>query len=179
MNQLKLTVRQRRQLECQLHETSDARVFKRTLALLEASRGQSLTEIAASLGVTRQSVYNWIAAYRRDQKPSALADALRSGRPRLWSPERTALLLTLLETSPDRLGYFAVNWTVPLLQEQIERSTGLRLSDDTIRRELHRQRYVWKRYRYVLDPDPDQEKKTLDKAAYPQFEIGNRPGDPG
>jgi len=83
------------------------------------------------------------------------------------------LLRSLLQTSPDRLGYFAVNWTVPLLQEQIERKTGLRLSEDTIRRELQRQHYVWKRYRYVLEPDPDLEKKTQNQAANPQFEFGN------
>jgi transposase len=106
-----------------------------------------------------------------------MADAPRSGRPRLWSPETEVLLLNLLETSPDRLGYFAVNWTVPLLQEQIARETGMRMSEDTIRRELARQRYVWKRYRYVLDPDPDLEKKTQNKAVDPQFEFGNGCGD--
>lgn len=83
------------------------------------------------------------------------------------------LLRTLMQTSPDRLGYFAVNWTVPLLQEQIDHTTGLRLSEDTIRRELDRQHYVWKRYRYVLDPDPDLEKKTFFEAAPPHFEIRN------
>lgn len=179
MNRLKLTLRQRLQLERQLRQSLDARVFRRTLALLDYSSGRSLSEIASSLGVTRQSVYNWIAVYQRGHNPSALGDAPRSGRPCLWSQERQALLLALLETSPDRLGYFAVNWTVPLLQEQIARETGFRLSEDTIRRELQRQRYVWKRYRYVLDPDPDREKKTLDKAAHPQIEFGNRPGGPG
>jgi Winged helix-turn helix len=57
------------------------------------------------------------------------------------------------------MGYFAVNWTVPLLQEQLEHGTGERLSDDTIRRELRRMGYAWKRSRYVLDPDPEEEKK--------------------
>jgi len=173
MDRWKLTLRQRRQLERQLQATSDARVYKRTLALLEYNRGRSLPEIAASLSVTRQSVYNWISAYRRHQIPSALGDAPRSGRPHVWSKERQRLLRSLLETSPDRLGYFAVNWTVPLLQEQIERKSGLRLSEDTIRRELQRQRYVWKRYRYVLEPDPDLEKKTQNQAVDPQFEFGN------
>jgi len=72
MDRWKLTLQQRRQLERQLQATSDARVYKRTLALLEYNRGRSLPEIAASLSVTRQSVYNWISAYRRHQNPSAL-----------------------------------------------------------------------------------------------------------
>jgi transposase len=79
-----------------------------------------------------------------------------------------ALLPTLLGQTPDQLGYFAVNWTVPLLQEQIEHGTGQRLSEDTIRRELDRLGYAWKRGRYVLDPDPEREKKTADSQASPR-----------
>src|SRR6266496_1354204 len=112
MNPLKLTPTQRQRLEQQLQDTPDARVYRRTLAVLEYSRGRSIAEIAASLGSTRQSVYNWLQAYVRSCDPGSLADEPRSGRPRLWTPKRQALLLALLETSPDRLGYFAVNWTV-------------------------------------------------------------------
>jgi uncharacterized SAM-binding protein YcdF (DUF218 family) len=33
--------------------------------------------------------------------------------------------------------------------------SGRAFSDDTLRRELHRLRYTWKRSRYTLDPDPE------------------------
>jgi transposase len=72
------------------------------------------------LGVTRQSIYNWIEAYSQEYNPTVLRDALRSGRPSLWTEDSQSLLRELLTTSPDRLGYFAVNWTVPLLREQLE-----------------------------------------------------------
>ena len=175
MNRLRLTQAQRRRLQQQLHQTPDARVYRRTLALLEYSRGRSVTAIAASLGVTRQSVHNWIAAYEQGRNPNALRDARRPGRPRLWSPSLQVLLPNLLATSPERLGYFAVNWTVPLLSEQIARQTGTRLSEETIRRQLQRQGYVWKRFRYVLAPDPDTEKKTLSAPVCAAFEKGNSP----
>jgi transposase len=165
MNRPKLTTRQRRKLERLLQETPDARVYRRTLAVLEHSRGRSVPEIAALLGVTRQSVYNWVQTFVRSSDPSALHDETRSGRPRLWTKQQQTLLCTLLTTSPDRLGYFAVNWRVPLFQEQIEHKAGKRLSQDTIRRALARQHSVWKRYRYVLDPDPQTEKKTLSQAS--------------
>jgi transposase len=159
-----MTSSQRRCLERQLRETVDARVYRRTLAVLEYSRGRSVADIAQLLGVTRQSVYNWIADYSQALAPGALVDEPRSGRPPFWTPERQALLQGLLETSPDRLGYRSVNWTVPLLQAEIERATGRRLSDETVRREVHREGWVWKRPRYVLEADPDREKKTLDCA---------------
>jgi transposase len=162
MNRWQWTAGQRRALKRQLQEASDVRLYRRTLAVLEYTQGRSVESIAASLGVRRQSVYNWIGAYMRRLDPSSLADAERPGRPRLWTEQYQALLRCLMESSPERWGFYAVNWTVPLLQEQIQRATGRRLSDETIRRGLRAEQYVWKRPRYVLEPDPQREKKTPD-----------------
>lgn len=61
--------------------------------------------------------------------------------------------------SPGRFGYHATHWTVSLLRDQLRRNLEQDYSDDTIRRNLHRLGYVWKRPRYVLAPDPQREKK--------------------
>jgi transposase len=63
---------------------------------------------------------------------------------------------------PEARGYFANQWTVPLLQEELVHCTGQNVSADTIRRSLDRLGYVWKRARYVLAPDPEKGKKTPD-----------------
>ena len=63
----------------QLRTTTDARTYRRTLAVLELDRGRSAADIADMLGVTRQSVYNWAAAFAQDPAPD------RPGRRR---PER-------------------------------------------------------------------------------------------
>ena len=160
MCSLQLSRWQRLRLQRQLKETQNARVYQRTLAILEYSRGQPIAQIAALLRATRQSVYNWIEAYRDAPVPTALHDEERSGRPSLWTEDLRALLQSLLAQAPDQRGYFAVNWTVPLLQEEIEHCSGQPLSDDSIRRELDRLGYAWKRDRYVLDPGPQREKKT-------------------
>ena len=165
MTRLQLTPWQRRQLQRQLKETPDSRVFRRTLAVLEYSRGRPAEDIALSLGVTRQSVHNWIQAYAQAHNPAVLIGDDRTGRPTLWTEDLRALLQALLAQQPDQRGYFAANWTVPLLQEEIEHCTGQSLSEDTLRRELDRLGYVWKRARYVLDPDPEREKKTEDPPA--------------
>jgi transposase len=157
---LKLTRWQRQRLQRQLKRTQDARVYQRTLAILDYDRGESISHIARRLGVTRQSVYNWIAAYAEAAEPESLVDDARSGRPTLWTEDVRAVFQTLLEQTPDQLGYFAGNWTVPLFQDALAGYTGRRPSEDTIRRELDRLGYVWKRPRYVLDPDPEREKKT-------------------
>jgi transposase len=151
---------QRYGLRQQLKHTHDASLYRRTLALLQLDEGKPVTQVARALGVTRQTIYNWIDAYTQAFDPLALVDAQRSGRPATWTPELQELLRTLLHDSPTAWGYPAVNWTVPLLRQQLATWDGRWLSQDTIRRRLHALGYVWKRTRYVLPPDPEKEKKT-------------------
>jgi transposase len=165
MDTLTLTYWQRRRLEQQLRSTHDARVYRRTLAVLEVASEESVPSVARRLRVTPRSVYHWLATYGRDHDPAVLADADRSGRPtKLAQPDRD-LLRGLLTASPQDLGYPDTTWTVPLLQFHLQQHAGLHASEATIRRELWRLRYSWKRPRYRLDPDPEARGK---KAAYPQ-----------
>jgi len=138
MSILHLTAAQRRRLRDALSTTDDASSYRRLLALLELDRGQSFADVAETLGVTRQSVSNWARAFRRSPRPATLDDHYGVGRPRVWTDELQALLRSCFRPRPDELGYAAVNGTVPVLQEYLERCTGLWLSDDTIRRELQR-----------------------------------------
>ena len=159
MRTLTLTRSQRYRLRQQLQHTQDAALCRRTLALLELEQGKAPVQIARSLGVTRQSIYNWVEAYMESFDPLALRDAARCGHPTSWSPDLDELFGTLLKERPTQWGYQAVNWTVSLLQQQLASWDGSWLSEDTIRRKLHDLGYVWKRTRYVLPPDPDKEKK--------------------
>jgi transposase len=155
MSQLTLTGWQRRRLRRELKDTTDIRLYRRTLAVLEFDHGHPVADIATMLGVSRQSVYNWLQLYHQAADPSALADHPHSGRQPLLDEEDDHFLEALLARSPQELHYPHSNWTVPTLQQAMQLGTGCPLSDDTIRRALHRLHYVWKRPRYVLDPDPD------------------------
>jgi transposase len=168
MSRLQLTYWQRRRLRRQLKAAGDARVLRRTLAILDFDRGRPAADIAELLGVTRQSVYNWVTSYARCPDPATLADGTREGRPRLLTDDEEGLLRLLLSCSPQWLGYAATGWALPLLQEELQRGGGVRPSDDTVRRCLRRLGYVWKRPRYVLAPDPEREKKT----AHPPADSG-------
>lgn len=160
MDGWRLTARQREELERRLHRTCDARVYRRAVAILEVSEGVPVQAVGRTLGVSRQSIYNWMAQYGSVEGRASLADQPRSGRPQLWTEERGAWLRGLMQLSPEARGYFANSWTVPLLREELFHCTGLEVSDDTIRRGLSRLGYVWKRSRYALLPDPEREKKT-------------------
>jgi transposase len=132
--------------------------------------------VAQSLGVSRQSLYNWLARYQQSYDPAALCDHRGGGRPSLWTPHLQAALTESLAQPPDHWGYQAANWTVPLLIEHLVATSGQRLSDSTLRRELRRLGYVWKRPRYVLAPDPEREKKTAPlPPARPAWAAQRRP----
>lgn len=160
MDSERLTANARRQLVAVLRRTHDSRDYRRGLAVLEADSGKSVAEIAEMLQVSRQSVYNWIESFWQAGDVQGLADGCRSGRPCRWDEEAQSFLQALLKDSPQHLGYFATQWTVPLLQEQLWHGLGEHYCARTVRRGLHRLGYVWKRARYVLAPDPEREKKT-------------------
>ena len=160
-----LTPTQRDQLEQQLRDPSDVDLFRRTLAVLEATNGRPIAEIARLLRASRPSVYQWLASYRAVLDPGSLADHRGGNHPTLWTEELRALLAASLTGAPDHWGYPAVAWTIPLLQEHLARYGGVRPSADALRQELHQQDYAWKRPRRVLDPDPEREKKTANSGA--------------
>jgi transposase len=174
MSNLGLTAYQRRKFRRLLHDTDDARLHRRLMVILEVDQGRPVSELAHLLNVSTQSIYNWIDRFLHQGGESALVDRYGIGRPTLWTEEHVTRLRTLLESSPDRWGYFANDWTVPLLQEQLLHWSGQAFSEDTVRRELHRLGYVWKRGRYRLAPDPELEKKTTDPQADPQIAAPQR-----
>jgi transposase len=174
MEGFKLSYWQQRRLEKQLHETTDAQIYRRTLAVLEVGRGTAIAHVVSTLGVSRQSTYRWVEAYCRAFDARTLRSGHHPGRPRLWTELCQSTLQFLLEHRPEDFGYVAARWTVPLLQEEVAHLVGRQLSDDTIRRALGRSGYVWKRGRYRLNPDPEQEKKTPDSPPDRQFAASER-----
>ncbi len=160
MNREKLTRAERRKLASVLRQTHDVRQYRRALAILQTDKGRTVSDIAQELQVSRQSIYNWVSAYWHTRDVRELSDAPHSGRPPRWFEEAGTLIESLLQSSPQDFGYFATQWTAPLLREQLSHSTGYSCSTLTVRRGLHRLGYMWKRPRYVLAPDPQREKKT-------------------
>src|SRR5262249_32613048 len=121
MQQLDLTRKERSRLEKQLKTASRVPAFRRTFALLEINQGNSVAEVARMLRVTRKAIYNWVRRYTSARNPSTLIDRPRSGRPTFWSEDHQAILDEALGHCPDDWDYRAVNWTVALLREHIER----------------------------------------------------------
>lgn len=157
-----LTATQRMSLERRLAQTQDAALFRRLLALLQVDQGQSVVQAARLVRVNRRSVHRWMKRFASGHKPSALEDHRGQGRPPLWNEELAGWVEAALVRRPAELGYPANGWTVPLLQAFLAVChPEWEVSASTLRRHLKGLGYVWKRFRYVLTPDPAAEKKTL------------------
>jgi transposase len=161
-----LTAHERRELETAVRIERDARVNKRALAILHIDYGDHPGDIADALATTQAWVYRWIARYNEAGSVEALRDKPRSGRPPQMAAISDVQFDRLVAQSPLSLGYMAFAWTVPLLRGHIERTFGIALSDETVRRRLHRQDYRWKRPRYVyIETDPHKGQKKGDSFA--------------
>jgi transposase len=145
-------------------------MLRRLLALIHVGQGQSISEVARWLRVDRRTIYRWLDRFADSGKAEALEDQGGRGRRRLWSDELASLVQTALAQSPRQLGYPANTWTVSVLHAFLAvYLPEQEVSVWTVRRRLKEMGYVWKRFRYVLAPDPEAEKKTPALAADSSF----------
>src|SRR4051812_23733799 len=177
MKGLLLTAAQHRSLESQLWQTGDTALARRILALLELDQGRPVSEVARLVRADRRRVQRWRSRYLAGGGLAALRQQPGQGRPSVWNADLAGQLQAALAHRPDELGQLAMNWTVPLLQAALPGEPAL--SAATLRRRLHTLGYVWKRFRYVLAPDPEREKKTQNPPANPRFARAGRPPGPG
>ncbi len=85
MQTFRLKSRQRQQLRVQAKTAKDGRHVRRAIALLELEQGRPVAQIAATLSVTRQTLYNWMARFKAEGRPAALKDRGGRGRPTVWT----------------------------------------------------------------------------------------------
>jgi transposase len=176
MQGVEWTPAEREVLERELFQTQNADMRIRLLALLHVGEGQSVAEVARWLHVDRRTVYRWVVRFCASRQIEGLEDHRGQGRPRNWSDALGHLLQSALTQSPIELGYPANTWTVPVLHAYLAVYLPQQaVSARTVRRRLKDLGYVWKRFRYVLAPDPEAEKKTQDSGANSSFASGNSP----
>ena len=145
---------------------------RRAVALV--SEGRSQTEVARLLDVSRQSVSEWVRAFRLGGE-RALAAGRRGRRP----GEKTALApwqqaqiaRAIWERNPDQLKLPGFLWTRALVCELIERRFGIRIGEKTAGRSLR----AWgfspqKPARRALEQNPELVARWLEER-YPQLEA--------
>jgi transposase len=154
-------------------ESDDVLEALRLRALRARERGFTEADIADVLGVQREAVCRWWAAYRRGGLGAVPAG--RTGRPlgsgRLLSDRQAARLQDLLRThTPEDLGIPAPLWTRRAVQDLVRRECALDLAVRTVGVYLHRWGFTAKRpRRQARDQDPEEVREWLE-GTYPAIE---------
>lgn len=139
----------RHQLAKALKHVTEVRTYKRLQAVFLVATGRAVKDVAQIVGVSFQTIYNWVNWYLQGQAAEVLSDAPRAGRPLVAPGITAARIKREFGRDPLRLGYKTTVWTVPLLTAHLSRRYNCRLSPDTLRRRMRQMGLRWKRPRYV------------------------------
>ncbi len=153
MASLELSRRDRRIIHQLLAQPGDAITLRRAQALAWLAAGESVSDIARRLRVSRQVIYQWVALFqeRTELEPAArLASGARSGRPPTAQGIIDPLLDEVIEVDPREFDYHSTIWTAPLLVEYLAATHDLRVSVQSVRLALARLGISWKRPRHQL-----------------------------
>jgi transposase len=158
MAPLKLTPRQRLELEYLASHNPVATERCRAQALLWLDEGETPEQVAEALRVSRRTVYYW--ANRIRDRPGAdlrerLADALRPGRPRVGGGGVDPWIGEVIDSDPRQLGYHSTVWTAPLLVRYLRDHHEVEVSRKTVSRAIERLGIRWQRPRHQLARRPD------------------------
>lgn len=134
-----------------------ARPARRALVLLLLDDGPSYRRVREGALASP----TLIAAVKRDFQAGGLG--------RVLCPERQDVSIAswlvvvtrwLLSFTPRDFGFFRSRWSCELLALLLREREGIRLSPETVRRGLHRMKFVWRRPRPVVGPrDPEHATK--------------------
>jgi len=123
----------------------------RKRAVVSVQEGQSPSNVANAMGVTRAAVYSWLALYRHGGW-GALDARKRGGRPgKLDGRALSWLYNTIISKNPLQLKFTFALWTSRMIRELIRRKYGIKLSKASVCRLLNQlgltpQRPVWRAY---------------------------------
>jgi transposase len=152
------------------HTTRDVRLRLRVqIVLLAAEQRLVAHHIAAIVRTAEETVRRWLKRYRAEGI-DGLADVPHPGAPAKITPAYQERLLQLVRQRPRSLDLPFSLWTNQRLADVLAEETGIRVSDETVRRTLAQAEIVLSRPQHTItSPDPDYlvKKRRLKQPATP------------
>ncbi len=155
---IKLTDEQWDELDRVRFSTSSADVFRNCLIILMSDSRETIASIAEDLGCGTDTVVRVRRLYRQGGA-AALRPIKPPGRPGRATPAFLAEMRKAVLSNPLTLGYGFSTWSVARLAEHLAQETGIRFSEDQLRRLLHREKFSVQRPKHTM-------KGKRDEAAY-------------
>lgn len=138
------------------HTTRDVRLRTRAqIVVLAAEQRLVAPQIATIVRTAQETVRRWLKRYQAEGI-DGLADAPRPGATAKVTPVYQERLLHLVRQRPRSLDLPYSLWTNQRLADVLAEETGVRVSDDTVRRTLAQAEIVLSRPQHTItSPDPD------------------------
>ncbi len=143
-------------LDQRSHSTRDVRLRTRAqIVLLAAEQRLVASQIAAIVRTAEETVRRWLKRYQAEGI-DGLADAPRPGATTKITPAYQECLLHLVRQRPRSRDLPYSLWTNQRLADVLAEETGIRGSDETVRRTLADADIVLSRPQHTItSPDPD------------------------
>lgn len=140
--------------------TKDVRLRQRAQMILLAVEKQMVAaEVAEIVRQDEQTVRRWFKRYLAEGI-KGLKDAPRPGGQRTVTEEYRTKLITSVRRRPRSLGQPYSMWSLQRLADYMAEETGIRVSDETVRRQLKAEGIVLSRPQHkISSPDPEYEVK--------------------
>lgn len=149
------------ELQSKLANTDDdGKAVKRLMAAIAYKKGQSPAEIEKTFGISRKNVYEWLDRFEERGLDEALYDEPKPGRPSKLSEEQFDKLETVLENSPEDVGYDVQAWSPQFVQHWLKTHFDVEYTERHIRRLMHEAGLSWRTARpehYDADPEETAE----------------------
>ncbi len=155
----------RQELENRFEQTRDAETRLRYQMVLLAADGRTAGQVAPLVRRSRATVERVLGRYLKVKEgPEGVPQRRRPGRRPNRPPEWDAELRRVIEVDPHAVGVASAVWTLGLLRDYLERTTGHRTSLETVRQALRRTDYRCKRPVHTVkrkaQTQPDWPKKV-------------------
>jgi transposase len=117
---------------------------RRLAAIPLLERGETLSSVARTLGVSRQAVFVWNRQFER-RGAAGLRRRPRPGRPTKLARSQLAQLPRLLARGAEVYGFSSPIWTTQRVADLIGRRFRVRYDRDHVCRLLHRFGWSWQK----------------------------------
>ena len=127
-----------RVLELRLKQESNRRLRDRLQAVQWVGEGLSVQDVARRIGRCRQAVSSFLHRFNRDGLRGLLRVGRGPGRQSRLSAGQWAEVAEWIRRGPREMGHSFSNWDCKRLAICIRRAWKVQLSDEQIRRQLHK-----------------------------------------
>ena len=152
----------------QAYAAGDLRLVRRISALLGLAKGESVTEVAEMLSVSRQTIHNWLKAFMLNGLDSLVYHWSRGRKPRLTKTQKKRLT-DLVKAGPQGAGYATGCWTALLIQQLILREFGVLYNRHYVCELLHNLGFSFQKAKFVSDHLDEEARRRWREQVWPEI----------